>query len=440
MPKLHQTRRHWFACGIVYATAAASYLLWIFAMWRRDELHESPWIYLAKLGSHGSLTLMCWAFVLATRFRPVEWLFGGLDKVYRAHRIIGESAFFLVLLHPVFLAVARAEEAGGFLPYLWFSSDWARNTGIVAMAAFVVLVVLSVYWKIAYHRWKRTHDFFGALLVLVVVHAALARGEIMRYPELALWHGAWVATGLAAFVYIRGLYRFVGPQYDYVTSAVEEVGDQITEVRLEPAGRRLEARPGQFVYISFDSDAVSEEPHPFSLSSPPGESPLRLSVKRLGDWTNDIVRIRPGEPARLWGPYGHFGDILRQRPEMPAVLIGGGIGITPMLSIVGSDLLERREGPATVVYAVPDEASLVYDEELRARAEGIPHLDYHRHLSDEEGYIDQAYLEGILQASLPDHLFLVCGPGPMMEAMRSLLRTAGVGPARVIMEDFSIRD
>jgi predicted ferric reductase len=440
MPKLHQTRRHWIACGIVYATAAASYLLWILAMWRREELHDSPWIYLAKLGSHGSLTLMCWAFLLATRFRPIEWLFGGLDKVYRAHRIIGESAFFLILLHPLFLAVARAEEAGGFLPYLWFSSDWARNTGIVAMVAFVVLVALSIYWKIAYHRWKRSHDFFGALLVLVVIHAVLARGEILRYPELALWHGAWVATGLAAFVYIRGLYRFVGPQYDYAVSSAAEVGDQITEVHLDPAGRRLDHAPGQFVYISFDSDAVSEEPHPFSISSPPGARSLRLSIKRLGDWTNDIDRIRPGERARVWGPYGHFGDILRQRPELPAVMIGGGIGITPVLSIAGSDLLERREGLATIVYAVPDEGSLVYDAELSARAAELPNVTYRRHLSDREGYIDQAYLESLLQRPLPDHLFLVCGPGPMMRAMRNLFRAAGVRPTRVIMEDFAIRD
>lgn len=440
MPKIHETRRHWIAYAVVFATVAVSYLLWIGAMWRRDELADSPWIYLAKLGSHGSLTLMCWAFILSTRFRPVEWLFGGLDKVYRGHRVVGESAFFLILLHPIFLAVARAGEAGGFFRYLWFSGDWARNTGIIALAIFVVLVVLSIYWKIAYHRWKRTHDFFGVLLVLIVAHAVIARGEIMRYPELAAWHGVWVATALAAYIYIRGLYRFTGPQYDFTTAGVNEVGDQITEVLLEPAGRPIDFQPGQFVYISFDSDAVSEEPHPFSISSPPEARPMRLSIKRLGDWTKDIDRIRHGEPARIWGPYGHFSEILTIRPEVPAVLIGGGIGITPMLSIAGSDVLAQRDGPTTLIYAVLDEKSLVYDAELRARAEAIPGLDYRRHLSSEEGYIDQSYLEKTLARPLDEHLFLVCGPGPMMRAMRTLLQSAGVRPTRVIMEDFAIRD
>jgi len=440
MPKLHETRRHWIAYLFVFATVAASYLLWIAAMWRRDELHEGLWIYFAKFGSHGALTLMCWAFILATRFRPVEWLFGGLDKVYRAHRLVGESAFFLVFLHPVFLALARAEEAGGFLRYLWFSGDWARNTGILALAIFVVLVVLSIFWKIAYHRWKRTHDFFGVLLVLVVVHAVLARGEILRYPELALWHGAWVAVGLAAYVYIRGLYRVAGPQYDTVVSDVAEIGDQITEISLVPSGRSLEFEPGQFLYISFDADAVSEEPHPFSISSPPEILPMRLSIKRLGDWTGEVDKIRPGELARIWGPYGHFGEILWKRPELPAVFIGGGIGITPFLSIVSSEALAQREGESLLIYAVPDEDSLVYDRELRERAEALPRLSYRSHLSDEEGFIDQAYLKRVLERPLGDHLFLVCGPAPMMRAMRQLLQGAGVRPTRVIMEDFAIRD
>ncbi len=440
MPKIHQTRRYLIAHVVVFTTAAVSYLLWIAAMWRRDELHDNAWIYLAKLGSHGAITLMCWAFILATRFRPVEWLFGGLDKVYRGHRIVGESAFFLILLHPIFLAFARGAEAGGFFRYLWFSNDWARNTGIVAMAVFIVLVVLSIYWKIAYHRWKRTHDFFGMLLVLIVVHAVIAQGEIMRYPELAVWHGTWVVVALAAYIYIRVIYRFAGPQYDFATHGVQEIGDQITEVRLDPVGRPMDFQAGQFLYISFDSDAVSREPHPFSISSPPGTLPMRLSIKRLGDWTREIDRIRSGEPARVWGPYGHFSEILAKRPEMPAVLIGGGIGITPMLSIAGSDMLARRHGPSMLIYAVPDEASLVYDAELRARADAIPQLDYHSHLSDNEGFIDQAYLEKTLPLPLGEHLFLVCGPAPMMRAMRTLLQTAGVRPTRVIMEDFAIRD
>jgi predicted ferric reductase len=170
-------KRKWFGYAAVAASLAITYALWLGAMGAADEWYDNPWNYPAKVGSHGTLILMCWAFILATRFRWVERLFGGLDKVYEAHRHIGESAFILIFLHPVFLAVAHADSVAEFLRYLWFSGNWVRNTGLIALAIFILLVVLSIYSKLAYHLWKRSHDFFGALLVLIVVHAVLANGD-----------------------------------------------------------------------------------------------------------------------------------------------------------------------------------------------------------------------------------------------------------------------
>lgn len=432
-------KRIWRGFGTILATLFITYALWIGAMAWTGEWYESAWKYPAKVGSHGCLILMCWAFVLATRFRPVEWLFGGLDKVYKAHRVVGETAFFLIFLHPIFLAIAFAEDAGGFFRYLWFSDDWVRNTGLIGLAVFVLLVVLSIYVKIAYHKWKRTHDFFGLLLVLIVIHAVISGGEIMQYPILTIWHGFWVSVGLLSYTYIRLFYRFVGPQFDYVTTGVKNLADEITEVYLEPVGRPMHPRPGQFVYISLDADAVSEEPHPFSISSAPHESALRLSIKRLGDWTSDIHRVEEGEPARVWGPYGHFSDLLLSKPKLPAVLIGGGIGVTPFLSIVGSRAIRTRKSPLTMIYSTPRPEASVYADELRRALDEIPAGDLVEHHSDTMGFIDRAYLESVLDRPLKDHLFLVCGPGPMMQAINSLLLDADVQPKQIVMEAFDIR-
>ncbi len=440
MPKTPTIYRRTAGYSLIVGTLLVGYALWIGSLWAADAWYENPWTYPAKVGSHGCLMLMCWAFILATRFRPVEWLFGGLDKVYKAHRYVGEAAFFLIFLHPIFLAVALGDEAGGFWRYLWFSDDWVRNTGLIAFFAFVFLVVVSIYVKIAYHRWKRTHDFFGLLLVLVVVHGAISGGEIMAFPLLTVWHGAWVAIGLSAYVYIRVLYRYIGPQYDVVTDEVrEDIGDRVTEIYLEAKGRPMVAQPGQFLYISFDADAVTEEPHPFSISSPPEDPRIRLSIKRLGDWTGDIDNIRKGERARIWGPYGHFSEALLRRGDFPAVLIGGGIGITPFLSIIRSEAFARREAPSTLFYSGPRKDSLVYDKEIAAVAEKIGQLSYVRHVSDEEGFINRAFLEKHLERPLPEYLFLVCGPGPMMDAFRDFLTEAGVSRSQLVMEDFAIR-
>ena len=95
---------------------------------------------------------------------------------------------------------------------------------------------------------------------------------------------------------------------------------------------------------------MSKEPHPFSISSSPEAAHLRLSIKRLGDWTQDVAQIKPGKSARVWGPYGHFTRLALAQPLMPLVMIGGGIGITPFLSLVASAAFARRVGKSTLVY------------------------------------------------------------------------------------------
>ncbi len=432
-------KRKWFGYLAVAASLAITYALWLGAMGAADEWHDNPWIYPAKVGSHGTIILMCWAFILATRFRWVERLFGGLDKVYKAHRHIGESAFFLIFLHPVFLAVAHADSVSAFFRYLWFSGNWVRNTGLIALAVFILLVVLSIHAKIAYHRWKRSHDFFGALLVLIILHAVLANGEIMRYPVLMAWHGTWVVLALAAYVHIRVFYRWFGPLYDYTVESVADVGDAITEIMLKSNGRALHPAPGQFIYVSFEADAVNKEPHPFSISSSPEAAHLRLSIKRLGDWTQHVEQIKQGKPGRVWGPYGHFTKRALDQPHMPLVMIGGGIGITPFLSLVASEAFARRDGESTLVYAIPDRSSAVYLEELRTREDALPNFAVVAHYSDEAGYVDRAYLESVVEQPLLDCLFMVCGPPPLMAAMRTQLAEAGVSARQIIIEDFEIR-
>lgn len=432
-------KRKWFGYAAVAASLAITYALWLGAMGAADEWYDNPWTYPAKVGSHGTLILMCWAFILATRFRWVERLFGGLDKVYKAHRHIGESAFFLIFLHPVFLAVAHADSVAAFLRYLWFSGNWVRNTGLIALAIFILLVVLSIYSKIAYHLWKRSHDFFGALLILIAVHAVLANGEIMRYPVLLVWHGTWVVVALAAYIQIRVFYRWFGPLYDYTIESVDDIGDAITEIRLKPKRRALRPAPGQFIYVSFDADAVNKEPHPFSISSSPEAAHLRLSIKQLGDWTQDVTQIKPGKSGRVWGPYGHFTKLALAEPHMPLVMIGGGIGITPFLSLVASEVFAGRGGKSTLVYAVANHSVAVYLEELRTRAAALPHFTLLAHYSDEAGYVDRAYMESVVPQPFLDCLFMVCGPPPLMAGLRTLLADAGVSARQIIMEDFEIR-
>ncbi len=432
-------KQYYWGYTVVGATTLVSLLIWLGSMWFYDDWYDEPFTYVAKIGSMGATTLMCWVFILSTRFCVVERLFGGLDKVYKAHRRIGQAAFFLILLHPLFLALRGVPEWGEVISFFWFSGDAVRNTGIFALLLFVALIAVSVWISLRYHVWKQTHHFFGLVLLIVIVHMVIANAEIMRYPLLRVWFFAWLAIAVLCYVYIRVLYRWIGPLYDYEVVTVTELGD-ITEVYLTPVRprRRLLHRPGQFLDISFDPDKVSAEPHPFSLSSPPHEPQLRISVKELGVWTSELSTLRGGERARVWGPYGTFGDALNTDLELDPVLIAGGIGLTPFLSMIRQEgFLEEGDRTAHLIYSVekPDEA--LYHDEIESLNLDLDTLIYISHSSDEEGLLDAKTI-GEKVGGLEGKKFLICGPAPMMESITEDLQKNGVGIERIVTEDFSV--
>lgn len=429
---------HW-GYAVVITTTLLSLLIWLGSMWYFEDWYDDPFTYVAKVGSMGATTLICWTFILSTRFPIVERLFGGLDKVYKAHRQIGQSAFYLILLHPLFLGIRLLPEWGEFFSFFGFSGDVVRNTGIIALLLFIALVAVSLWISLRYDVWKQTHHFFGLMLLVIIVHMIVASAEIMRFPLLRAWFFAWLAVAVFCYIYIRLLYRWIGPLYDYEVVKTPERGD-IIEIYLKPVRprRHLIHRPGQFIYISFDTDRVSAEPHPFSISSPPGQAHLRISVKELGDWTSELGKLQGGERARIWGPYGKFGDKLNADPVLDPVLVAGGIGLTPFLSMIKDESFLQAEGRTThLIYSVetPDEA--LYHDEIESLERERDQLVYIPHSSDEEGFLDATVI-GEMVGGLDGKKFLICGPAPMMDSVTEDLQKHGVGIERIFTEDFSV--
>lgn len=431
--------RFFWGPTLIAATVAATLGLWLLLLGINGDWYEDRFKYVAKVGSMTATILMCWAFILATRFKFVNRLFGGLDKAYKVHRFIGISAFCVVFLHPIFLAAHLLPDLSAFLGFFWFSENWANNSGIFVLAAFSVLVLLSVWNPLKYHRWKQTHNFFGIVLIGVVVHGVLGQGEIMAYPILTAWFGFWIALGLICFAYIRFLYRWFGPIYAYRVKGINQI-DDVTEIFLTPENKRhsMKYKAAQFLYISFDSKALSAEPHPFTISSSPESDSLRISVKELGDWTRKLTMVEPGERARIWGPYGMFGDGVREHPERRLIMIAGGIGVTPFLSILQSKpFMESRSANTTLVYSVEKSGECVYRDELENLDLDPEKFTLRMHYSDEEGFIDLEYLR-MHSDDLADCCFMICGPEPMMESITEILDDAGVPPEQVFLEDFAL--
>jgi ferredoxin-NADP reductase len=209
----------------------------------------------------------------------------------------------------------------------------------------------------------------------------------------------------------------------------------VVSLRIE--GRRLDrlsARAGQFFIWRFLTGGRWLSAHPFSLSEAPDGRSLRITVKALGDHTAELGEVPLGTRVVAEGPFGVFTADARRREK--ALLIAGGIGITPIRA-----LMEEMHGDVIVLYRAVAESDLVFRDELDALAaeRGIV-LRYlvGDHATDEGARLLTApHLEELVP-DLEERDVFVCGPPAMTDTAVRNLRAAGVRRRHIHAERFAL--
>ena len=231
----------------------------------------------------------------------------------------------------------------------------------------------------------------------------------------------------------------------WTVSAVRPLAANITQVELAPPeGVAFDHRPGQFVFVRFRGHAVRAEQHPFTISSAPAGGAIGLSIKACGDFTQTIDRLAVGDTATVEGPYGRFSYELRSRAGAELVMVAGGIGITPFLSMLRRMAAVADGRPVTLVWACRTEAELFCRAELVGLAETLPGLRRYIVLSrqddwpGETGHIDEAMLQRLLTDVDRQARAFLCGPAGMMKAGTKALRRLGFRGDRIHDEKFSL--
>jgi ferredoxin-NADP reductase len=152
--------------------------------------------------------------------------------------------------------------------------------------------------------------------------------------------------------------------------------------------------------------------------------------------------MQPGQRLWLDGPHGVFTP--ERAPAIGLVLIGGGVGITPMRAILltMSDRGDRR--PVLLLHAASSPERMTYRETFE-RLAGELALTYVPVVEDappgwpgERGLIDRALLERHLPPQRAHWQCFVCGPPPMLDAMERLLPACGMPVSRVHTERFAM--
>ncbi len=386
---------------------------------------------LGQLTGLAGTILFAWVFVLTTKLKLVENSFGGLDRVYRMHHLLGVASFVMLLFHPLLLVVK-------FIPnnihqaalYLWPSASWAVNYGIISLLAMILLIVLTFYINLKYGVWKSYHRLMGIVFVIACFHIFLVTTDLSRSFALRSWMIFICAIGLISHIYGSYLKNFIKKEYEYVVGSIAEK-ENIKIITLAPKSDYLYFEPGQFIFIKF-KDKNFNESHPFTIASKPGRK-ITLCIKSLGDFTYSLKDLKVGTKALIDGPYGRFYALNDPRDQ---IWIAGGIGITPFLSFLESLADQKKAKRADLFYCVKNERDAVFLEKLNQLAKNIPGLKIIACFSDKEGYLDVNKIKTL--TSLKNKSVYLCCPSAMLLGLKSQLKEAGLGRSAIKTEEFSI--
>ena len=212
--------------------------------------------------------------------------------------------------------------------------------------------------------------------------------------------------------------------------SIEQVTHDVKRFQVEkPAGYSF--IPGQATEVSINTPVLQNEKRPFTFTSLNNEPYLEFTIKIYPSHkgiTNELGKIKPGAELIIrdvWGAISYKGK---------GVFIAGGAGITPFISIF-RDLRIKYEIPGnTLIFANKTKADIILEQELRTLL-GNAFINI---LSDERviGYQHGMINENFLKANIADfnRKFYVCGPPPMMDAVKKQLANLGVGENSITLE------
>lgn len=392
-------------------------------------------------------------YILAARLGWIERPFG-LDLVLRFHRLMGIFALAVLLAHPLLLAAGNRSGRvlfGANVPWHW----WLGRIVLLLLVAHVLLSVYRRFTRLSFEAWRVTHDVLALLVLgLAFVHSGFAGGDFSNGGMQALWV---VLPAVGGLMYAE--HRFLRPrrlarQAYTVTDVTQETPDVWTIKLQPPAGvQRFDYLPGQYQFLTFHRGrGLPEQEHHWTISSSPTQQGFVTStIKASGDFTATIGQTRAGDTATVQAPFGRFSYALHPRDHGDLVFVAGGIGITPLMSMLRHlrDVGDPRR--VLLLYGNRTRNDIVFRDELaEMERSGSPALRVVHVLSrdaDWTGECGRLDADGIARCceayqggALHEKTYWICGPNALLSGAVAGLRNRGVPAGRIVAEAFDFID
>ncbi len=405
---------------------------------------RSFWVEFSVALGFIALAMMALQFALTARINRIEASYG-IDIILQFHRYISLVAFGLALIHPIILFVVEPETIQLLNV---FEAPWRARFAVGSVIALIALVVTALWrkpLKIPYEPWRAIHTTLAiAVIALALAHALGVSYYLGLFWKIVIWSGIGIFA-LWLLVYIRVVKPWMMTRRPYLVEEVREERGDVWTLVLRPHGHKgLPFQPGQFAWITLNTSPLGMREHPFSMSSSAEHSDkLAFSIKALGDFTKRIKDIEPGTKAFLDGPYGVF-TTDRYFDTAGFVLIAGGIGITPIMSMLTTAAERHDDRPFLLIYGSKTWDDITFREELEELQDRLDLTVVHvlRNPDDdwegEKGYVNKDLLARYIPIHRGSRQYFICAAPVMMDQVEAALHELEVPVTHVHMEHFNL--
>lgn len=391
--------------------------------------------FFALTGSYLSII----GILLIARISWIENVLGH-DRLVTWHRKAMPYALYFISLHVLLVILGYA----GLDQMRIGSETWTMITTypwmLPATLGFVLLLIagISSYRiyrnSISYETWWIIHLYTYLGVALSFMHQILTGAMFISHPLARYYWIALYSMVVVAILYWRILIPLIRSiRHQLRVEKVVSEGPGVVSIYI--TGRdiySLNAQGGQFFSWRFLQKGLWFQSHPYSLSASPTDDSLRITVKALGDSSSTLANLVPGTRVFVEGPYGIFKASSARRGRQ-IVLIGGGVGITPLRAIM-------EEFPSNtkidILYRASSESELVLRKELDEIASKVGAKVHYLVGSRSTHTMSYEYLKEILP-NFQDAEVFVCGPEGLVSAVKAATKRAGIPKNRFHDEAFA---
>lgn len=231
------------------------------------------------------------------------------------------------------------------------------------------------------------------------------------------------------------------------TSSVDRNGILRLVITPKRSKDRLEYQPGQYAAIGFRRLGRPSPTRCFSIvSSPYGTDDLEFAIKIHGSFTQSLSELVTGNVVYIQGPYGHF--TVDEHYNRNIVMLAGGIGITPFMSMIRASSSARLPNRLFLLYSNPLRDSIPFHEELLEHERNNPMFGSVFFVTQGtvvqqqgerimSGRVSEEHLTQLTGGKLNSCTYFICGPKGFIKNYQNLLAKNGVSRERIVTEEFS---